>query len=193
MFPGPRAGHPNPRARVLVLCTVTIPIELDFDPAVFVRVNLLTRRTGDDCPVRLRRGFGRFPRRTIICICAGRDHLKLVAVIKRRHAVRQSAKGAVADSRYQIVGQTRPGRIIQCKDASGAQVRRVAGAEGGVTLHHLAFRSRCCLGLGISLLRVSRGVVHFTPPLGAGFLFHQELTGAGLRVIIAPGDGKRFH
>src|SRR5262249_15481794 len=38
---GPRVGHSDPAARVLVLLAVAVPVELDLDAAVFVGPDLL--------------------------------------------------------------------------------------------------------------------------------------------------------
>src|SRR5207249_485549 len=40
--PGPRVGHPDPAARVLVPLAVAVPVELYLDPTVLVRPDLLT-------------------------------------------------------------------------------------------------------------------------------------------------------
>ena len=48
----PGLGDADPAAAVLVHGSIPIPVELHFDAAVFVGVDLLACRSGDDCRLR---------------------------------------------------------------------------------------------------------------------------------------------
>ena len=48
LLAGPTGAHPQPTGTVRILFALAIPVELHFHPAIFVRENFFSRRTGDD-------------------------------------------------------------------------------------------------------------------------------------------------
>ena len=195
----PELADANPAGAFFVPFSLAIPMELDLDSAVLVRVDLLSGRSHDDGglhAVHDRAGggpfgaevhFGRDAEKLVVVFQAGRtrepflDHLGLRAELEGFH------HEVVPVETVQVV-------LFERKPETGRQPWAGAFARGRVAEDRRLLEPHLCQGLAPFDLFVGSGiVVDLGFPFALGLVVAGQIEGGALEIVIPQGGRAGAH